>query len=167
MRFPWIWLVGRLHSFCHETKHGGRTSFAENVFSLARPCFHVSTIFQQFDFSAVCKLKYNYVFWGKLCPPNPPISSRDRVQTRLMFTVFIVWWPWKLGQGHQNLLFFIIRIIQYIKFGHNPSFGSRDRVQIGFFGQNFTFKVLMWPWKLGQGHHNLTIFFACLSGVFV
>ena len=21
----------------------------------------------------------------------------------LIFTVFIVWWPWKLGQGHQNL----------------------------------------------------------------
>ena len=22
---------------------------------------------------------------------------------RLIFTVFIVWWPWKLGQGHENL----------------------------------------------------------------
>ena len=34
-------------------------------------------------------------------PPNPPIGSGDRVQTRLIFTVFIVCWPWKLGQGHQ------------------------------------------------------------------
>ena len=24
-------------------------------------------------------------------PPNPPIGSGDRVQTRLIFTVFIVW----------------------------------------------------------------------------
>ena len=30
--------------------------------------------------------------------------SGDRVQTRLTFTVFIVWWPWKLGQGHQNVI---------------------------------------------------------------
>ena len=35
---------------------------------------------------------------------NPPIGSGDRVQTRLIFTVLIVWWPWKLGQGHQNLI---------------------------------------------------------------
>ena len=34
---------------------------------------------------------------------NPSIGSGDRVQTRLIFTVFIVWWPWKLGQCHQNL----------------------------------------------------------------
>ena len=45
-------MADRLHSFCHETKHGGGTSFAENVFLLARPCFLV------FNFSsAVCKLK--------------------------------------------------------------------------------------------------------------
>ena len=34
---------------------------------------------------------------------NPPIGSGDRVQTRLIFTVFIVWLPWKLGQGLNNL----------------------------------------------------------------
>ena len=51
------------------------------------------------------------------------------------FTVFIVWWPWKLGQGHQNLIIFflVIPMIQYIKFGQNPFFGSRDRVQTIFF----------------------------------
>ena len=36
--------------------------------------------------------------------PNPPIGSGDRVQTRLIFTVFILWWHWKLGQGHKNLI---------------------------------------------------------------
>ena len=35
---------------------------------------------------------------------NPPTGSGEGVQTRLIFTVFIVWWSWKLGQGHQNLI---------------------------------------------------------------
>ena len=35
---------------------------------------------------------------------NLPISPGDRVPTRLIFTVFIVWWPSKLGHGHQNLI---------------------------------------------------------------
>ena len=43
------------------------------------------------------------VFMCKL-GQNPSIRSGDRVQTRLIFTIFIVWWPWKLGQGHQNLI---------------------------------------------------------------
>ena len=52
MHFPWIWLTDRVHSFCHETKHGGGTSFADNVSFLARHCFLVFNLF-----SAVCKLK--------------------------------------------------------------------------------------------------------------
>ena len=35
---------------------------------------------------------------------NPPIGLGDRVQTMLICTTFIVWWPWKFGQGHQNLI---------------------------------------------------------------
>ena len=54
-------------------------------------------------------------------------------------------------------------MIQYIKFGQNTSFGSRDSVQTSFSGQNLTFKVPVWPWKWGQGHKNLIISFACLS----
>ena len=48
----------------------------------------------------------------------------------------------------------IIQIIQHIKFGLNPSFGSRDRVQTSFCvcvcgggGQIFTLKVLALPLK--------------------
>ena len=67
----------------------------------------------------------NCDFWGKLCPPNPPIGSGDRVQTRLIFTVFIVWWP------------LIIPMIQYIKFGRNPSFDSRDSWQTSLFLSKF------------------------------
>ena len=97
---------------------------------------------------------------------NPPIGSGDTVQTRLIFTVFIVWWPWKLGQCYQNLkLLLIIPMIQYIKSGRNPSFGSRDRVQTSYFGQNLTFKVLVWPWWWGQGHQNLNISFLRPNGV--
>ena len=71
------------------------------------------------------------------CPNGVPVQVwskstnwfRDRVQTRLIFTVFIVWWPWKLGQCHQNLINSFIPMIQYIKFGQKPSFGSRDRAE--------------------------------------
>ena len=52
---------------------------------------------------------------------NPPIDSGDSVQTRLLFIVFIVWWPWKIDQGHQKIF--------ELMFGQNPSFGSRDMVQ--------------------------------------
>ena len=59
---------------------------------------------------------------------NPPLGSGDRVQTMLIFTVFIVWWPWKLGQGHHNLFKSLtIPMLQYMKFGQNQSFGSSDR----------------------------------------
>ena len=49
-----------------------------------------------------------------------------------MFTVFVVWWPWKLDQGHQNL----IKPLNYpniTMFGQNPSFDSIDRVQTHLF----------------------------------
>lgn len=40
--------------------------------------------------------------------PNPSINSRDRVQTSVHFWPIIwLFWallPWKLGQGHQNLI---------------------------------------------------------------
>ena len=42
------------------------------------------------------------VFLCKICQ-NIPFGPGDRVQTRLIFTVFIVWWPWNSGQHHQNL----------------------------------------------------------------
>ena len=47
----------------------------------------------------------------------------NREQTMLIFKLFLGWWPWKLGQGHQNL----IKPLYYpndkfIKFGQNPSF---------------------------------------------
>ena len=35
---------------------------------------------------------------------NPPIGSLHRLQEKLIFTVLIMWWPGKLGQGHQNLI---------------------------------------------------------------
>ena len=58
-----------------------------------------------------------------------------------------------------------IRMKQYIKFGQNASFGSRDRVNTSFFSHNLTFKLLMWLWKCDQGHQTVIISFLCLSGV--
>ena len=44
-----------------------------------------------------------------------------------------------------------------MKFGENPSFGSRDRVQTSFFWSKFDNSVLLWPWS--QGHQSLIISF--------
>ena len=74
----------------------------------------------------------------------------------------IVWWPWKLGQCHQNL----------IKSLNHPNittyevwlesvvwFASGDRVQTSFFRSKFDFFtvfIVWWPSKLGQGRQNIT-----------
>ena len=67
---------------------------------------------------------------------NPCIVSLDILQIRLIFTVSIMWWPWKLGQSHKILIklfiYLFIPMIQYMKFGLNPPFGSRVWVQISF-----------------------------------
>ena len=65
---------------------------------------------------------------------NLPIGSLDRLQKKLIASVLIVWWPWKIGQGHQN----IIKSFNYPndtinEAGLNPSFVSRDREQKRFF----------------------------------
>ena len=64
------------------------------------------------------------------------------MQTRLIFTVFYSVVSLKLGQGHQNLINSLnYPNDKYIKFCLNTLFGTRDRVQTRFFGQNLTFKV--------------------------
>ena len=83
-----------------------------------------------------------------------------RLQTRLIFTVCIVWWPWKLDQGHQNL----IKSLNHFNIKPSQCYNRWSLARIchlvqetgctqAFFGQNF--KVLVWPWKLSKGHQNL------------
>ena len=75
------------------------------------------------------------------------------------FLVFKVWWPWKLGQGHQNLIrslnypsnnvWTLARICHLVQ-----EIGCRQAFFWSKFENN---KVLVWPWKWGQGHQNLII----------
>ena len=53
------------------------------------------------------------------------------------FTVFIRWWPWNKGQGHQTL--YCASRKQYMKIGQNPLFCSRDNVWNPYFGWNWIF----------------------------
>ena len=77
--------------------------------------------------------------------PNPLIGSGDRVQTRLIFTVFIVWWPWKLGQGHQNLINSFNYPNDIIhKVWPESIIGSKDRVQTWGFDMKIVNKMQMW-----------------------
>ena len=79
--------------------------------------------------------KTKTLFSENYVPATHQLVQKIRVQTRLIFKAFIVWRPWKLGQGHQNLIssFNHHNDTLYIKFGQDPSFGSRDRVQTSFF----------------------------------
>ena len=84
------------------------------------------------------------------------------------FLVSIVWWPWKLGQGHGNL-------INSFNYPNDTIHKVWPESIIWFkrlgadklFGQNLTFRMLVWPWKWGQGHQNLTISSPWNSGVSV
>ena len=81
--------------------------------------------------------------------------SINKLQKNLNFTVLIVWWSWnKVSKIYSFFFYEIIHMIQYVMFGQTPSFGSRDRVQTSFFGQNLTFKVLVWPWPKSPKSNN-------------
>ena len=100
---------------------------------------------------------------------NPLIGAGNRVQTMLILTVFIVWWPWKLGQGHQNLIkssnLLTIPKLQYIKFGQNQSFGSRDRVQTRVFWSKFDIQSAGVTLKMRSRSPNLITSFPNPSNV--
>ena len=67
------------------------------------------------------------------------LVQEKKVQPRLIFTVFIVWWPWKSGS-----LARIHHLVQEI------------RCRLAFFCQNLKILVFIvwWPWKLSQGYQN-------------
>ena len=76
-----------------------------------------------------------------------------RVQTRLIFTVFIVWWPWKLGQGHQNLI---------------KSLNHRNVTIHEVWPECVIWSTRsVWPCKWGQGHQSLITSFPCPNNVSV
>ena len=84
------------------------------------------------------------------------------------FYSLLLWCPWKLGQGHQNLInSLIIPMIKYIKFGQNPLSGSRDRVQTSFFLSQYDIQSTVVTLKMRSSHQNLIISSPCLSGVSV
>ena len=70
---------------------------------------------------------------------NPSFGSRDKMHKTFFrstfenFTVIILWWPWKLGQGHQDLIKSLIHtnVTVYMNFGH-----LLQEMQASFFGQN-------------------------------
>ena len=59
----------------------------------------------------------------------------------MIFTVFTQCQLWKLGQAHQNLIKSLLYHSEYIKFGQNPSFLSRDSMGKPYFDQNLALKI--------------------------
>ena len=95
---------------------------------------------------------------------NQLIGSGDKSAAKAHFTVFIVWWPWKLGQGHRNLNqslkhpnitiyeVWLESVIWFKRYGHimvHTSFYFWSKFK------KFTVFIEWWPWKLGQCHQNL------------
>ena len=98
---------------------------------------------------------------------KPTNCSGHRMQTLPIVTVFIVWWPLNLDQCHQNLTIFFNypNDTKHKVLPESIIWFKRKGAEKLFFGQKLTFKVLVWPWKWGQGHQNLLISFPFFSGV--
>ena len=74
----------------------GQNPFFDSKDNLRKPNFGQKLTFQ----SATLTLKISLI-------KIHITGSEDRVRKRLIHTVFIGWWPWKLGQGHPNQLFIV------------------------------------------------------------
>ena len=79
------------------------------------------------------------------------MGSGDRVQTRLIFYSLYCVVTLKIRITDGRYMTEILLLLRKtptqtnIKFGQNTSFGSSDRGQTSFFGQNLAFKVLVCP----------------------
>ena len=69
------------------------------------------------------------VFSEKTDVPHLPNQSMVAISVMKL-------WPWKLCQGHQNLISYWSWFIQACKFGNIPSNGPWDNMQSIFFGLN-------------------------------
>ena len=151
-----IWSLARIW---HLVQERVQTSFFRSKFENVRVLVwpwkwgqdHQNLIISFLSLSIMCLCKFRQ---------NPPIGSGDRVQKRLIFTVFIVWWPWKLGEGQQIWPSQHYNIWSLARIWHLV----QERVQTSFFRSKFeNVRVLVWPWKWGQDHQNLIISFLSLS----
>ena len=96
---------------------------------------------QKTDFDISCKLSPQQIvysednmhgitksiFWKKIRTSNSVFRDNKCTPT-MNFSVFLLLWPWKLGQGHQNQIYYV-QIIYPWKFDKNPTTGSQDIVQ--------------------------------------
>ena len=74
-------------------------------------------------------------------------------------------WPWKLGQGHQNLISYrscpiynlgrLANLVTFHPVGHEIT--CRQTL----FALILVDYVCQWPWKFDQGHQNLFSFLSC------
>ena len=63
-------------------------------------------------------------------------------------------WPWKWGQGHQNLIiisFLCLRGVSVQVWSKSTDWFRRWECRQG----SFYSLIVWWPWKLGQGQQNL------------
>ena len=80
------------------------------------------------------------------------------MQTRLIFSLYsLVTLKIRSRSPKSNQIFQPSQ--QYMKFGLNPSFGSRDRVQISFFGQKLKISKCMVTLKMKSRSSKSNHFF--------
>ena len=79
------------------------------------------------------------------------------------FSVFLLLWPWQLGQGHKNLISsYYVQNIYPCKFGKNPTTGSQDIVQTRKCHADANALNSIFPLPIGLGINNIvTKIYSC------
>ena len=111
--------------------------------------------------SSPCLSCVSVQVWSK----STNMFRRYRMQTMLIFTVFIMWWPSKLGQGYETLInsFNYPNDTVHKVWPQSIIWFKRSSTD-NLYCQKLTFKVPVCPWKWSQGYPNY--FFPCSSCVF-
>ena len=142
MLWPWKWGKGNQKLFLSHVsvvflcKFGQNPPIGSGDRVLTRLIFTVFIVWWPWKLGQGCKNLINYCKYPndtmRKVGQNPLLGSRVRVQTIFFgqnLTFNVVVWPWKWGQGQQNLIISSLCSIDVsLLFGQNPPIGSGDRV---------------------------------------
>ena len=80
---------------------------------------------------------------------------RRLAQKQYFWDFKVLVWPWKKGQGHQNVVYYSPSPNNVCKFGENPSTSSKDNAQKPYFGHFQSAAVTLKIWSRSPNFNQL------------